>query len=227
MKSSLLRTITTQLGITFRNEHLLEEAFTHRGNARLEFLGDHVLRLAVAQYLLQKYRTEDIRKIANVLRVALSSRVCAAVAEECGLNKFLKIEREVENKMRVNAVMRSHILSGVLKALVAALYLDRGQGAVELFLEDALFAKMDRIADSTQYSDVESYLQDLIEERFGCKPQYIPLNASEAQLTNTFVMGVFLRDRLLGRGKGSNEALARYAAAEDALNREFPHEYMK
>lgn len=224
MKNSLLRKITMQLGITFRNEHLLEEALTHRGNARLEFLGNHVLHLAVAQYLLQKYRTEDIRRIANMLRVSLSSRVCTAVAEEYKLDEFLQIEREVKNKMGVNAILRSHILSGALKALIAALYLDRGQGAVELFLEDTLFARMDMLADTTQYVDVESYLQDLAEERFGCKPQYIHLNANEARLTNTFVVGVFFRDRLLGRGKGSSEALARYAAAEDALSREFPQE---
>ncbi len=232
-----------KLGVSFRNKNLLKAACTHHSaqpkrndtydnnshldNMRLEFLGGRVIKLLVAKRLLTTNSPRawfPLEKLQLILRASTLYRPLADVAEKLALGDFLVCDNTTRNTLRANAIHRAHVLSGMLKAIVAAMYLDRGEGTAELFLDDVFLRDIEILVQKGERVDVRKYLQGLVEEKFGSAPTFTLLNRREAQITNRCTVGVFLKERLLGRGMGANEDIAQIEAAKDALLREFPEE---
>src|SRR5690606_18576457 len=96
---SRIKDLETRLGYRFRSRALLRKSLTHasvrqasgkrRDNERLEFLGDRVLGLAVAELLLEEYPDADEGELARLYNRLVRGRTCAAVARELGLGPFL------------------------------------------------------------------------------------------------------------------------------------------
>ena len=128
--------LSQQLGHEFKDPDLLKRALTHAGansansNERLEFLGDRVLALVVAETLFQKYPEEDEGALTRRVHSLVRWEACARVGEEIGLWDHLVLTRSEAAGGRA----RGPILGSALEAVIAALYLDGGMDVAQAFI---------------------------------------------------------------------------------------------
>lgn len=137
--------LSEKLGYRFRDETLLRRALTHAGadsersNERLEFLGDRVLALVVAENLYQRYPHEDEGALTRRVHALVRWEACAKVGEDIGLWDHLVLTRSEAAGGRA----RGPIVGSACEAVIAALYLDGGMEAARAFIErwwEAMFA---------------------------------------------------------------------------------------
>jgi ribonuclease III len=128
--------LSEQLGHRFQDETLLKRALTHAGadaarsNERLEFLGDRVLALVVAEELYRLYPGEDEGALTRRVHALVRWEACAKVGEEIGLWDHLVLTRSEAAGGRA----RGPIVGSALEAVIAALYLDGGMGVARAFI---------------------------------------------------------------------------------------------
>lgn len=229
-----LRTLQEQLGVTLRDSKLLEQALTHRSylneagyppglahNERLEFLGDAVLEFVVTEYLFERFRDKS-EGVLTVLRAALvKSEMLADIAEEFGFAELIRMSRSERKSVDGYERSRKFILANAFEAVIGAIYLDRGIGAVEVFLEKCLLSKIKTIIAEGRYLDPKGYFQELSQEHLRITPHYEVLNESGPDHDRRFVIGAYLNLELAGKGTASSKQEAEQEAARDALQKKF------
>jgi ribonuclease-3 len=157
--------LSAKLGHQFHDPDLLKRALTHAGansahsNERLEFLGDRVLALVVAEELYRRYPQEDEGALTRRVHSLVRWEACARVGEEIGLWDHLVLTRSEAAGGRA----RGPIVGSALEAIIAALYLDGGMAAARAFIErwwETMFADPD--ADTR---DAKTRLQEWAQGR--------------------------------------------------------------
>jgi ribonuclease-3 len=157
--------LTQQLGHDFQDPDLLKRALTHAGansansNERLEFLGDRVLALVVAETLYARYPEEDEGSLTRRVHSLVRWEACARVGEEIGLWDHLVLTRSEAAGGRA----RGPILGSALEAVIAALYLDGGLDVARAFITrwwGAMFADA-----ATDVRDAKTRLQEWAQAR--------------------------------------------------------------
>lgn len=218
------------LGFEIRNKSHYIRALMHRSfleqldheddsNERLEFLGDAVLNLVVAEYLFEHYPEKDEGFLTKV-RAKLVNRVALSdSAEEIGLQNFVLISRNLSNKF--NSASKT-VLSDALEALIGAIYLDHKLEICKEFLVRVLIEP--NIKDGEFLID-ENYKSQLLEFAQAHKydvPLYSVINEEGPQHERIFTIKVSVGSKISGVGKGRNKKTAEQNAAQDALSR-IPH----
>ncbi len=215
------------LGITFKNQELLQQALVHRSylnehpdfplghNERLEFLGDAVLELAVTKYLFQTYEEKNEGVLTNWRASLVKSDTLTDVAEEIGLNDFLYLSRGESKDNHSKA--RRYILANTFEAIIGAIYLDRGFQAAESMIKHVLIPKFELILKNRSYLDPKSLFQEKSQEIEGITPHYQVISESGPDHAKKFVIGVYLRDREVAKGIGASKQEAEQTAAQAAL----------
>ena len=177
-----------RLGHTFLDRSLLETALTHssyanesRGqggvcNERLEFLGDSVLGVTVADFLYRHYGSMPEGRMTRLR----SELVC-----------------EEHNGGRE----RPSILSDALEALIAALYLDGGMGAASKFIHTWLLSELDGV-EPVAFTDFKTALQELVQRRSGQTLSYELIDEQGPDHAKIFTVRVLLNGDAVGRGDG-------------------------
>jgi len=129
--------LESALGHSFSNAVLLREALTHSSakavtsNERLEFLGDRVLGLIIAESLVDRYPAESEGHLAPRLNALVSRETCAVIAERIGLGPHMVMAKaEAQSGGR----RKPALLANALEAVIAAIYLDAGMGAARGFI---------------------------------------------------------------------------------------------
>ena len=123
--------ISRSLNYQFKNNRLLEEALTHssasksskENNERLEFLGDRVLGLVIAEELLRLNPRSTEGQIATYYNFLVKKETCAILAKEIGLENLLTLGKSVT---RTNERQKNKILGNAIEALIGAIFLDQG-----------------------------------------------------------------------------------------------------
>jgi len=214
------------LGGEFKDLNLLITAFTHRSylnehkktvaqhNERLEFLGDAVLELVVTEYLYANY--PDPEGVLTNWRSALvrTESISAAAARE-GFESLLRLSR---GEKRGSQRAREQILANCYEAVIGALYLERGYDSVENYITKTLLPTLNEILNSGSWMDPKSRLQELVQSLEGFTPVYRVLEEDGPDHDKTFIIGVFVNDKLKGEGKGPSKQSAQVNAASSALS---------
>jgi ribonuclease III len=164
--------LSETLGYDFKDPSLLARALTHAGanaarsNERLEFLGDRVLALVVADTLYRLYPDEDEGALTRRVHSLVRWEACARVGEEIGLWDHLVLTRSEAAGGR----SKGPILGSALEAVIAAIYLDGGMDAARPLIE-RLWA--DQFADAaTDSRDAKTRLQEWSQARGKGAPVY-------------------------------------------------------
>jgi len=218
--------LSKQLGITFNNPALLEQAFVHRSylnehefplghNERLEFLGDAVLELVVSEYLYKKLPDRPEGELTAIRAALVRRETLKEMADELEFHKYLKLSRG-EAKSAAN---QAAILSNTVEALIGAIYLDQNIAAAEKFINQYLIPKTNAIIQAQAYIDAKSHLQEIAQEKDGLTPTYQVISASGPDHNKSFEIAVFIGDKEWGRGTGNSKQTAEMAAAADALGK--------
>jgi len=215
-----------KIGVTFKNQNLLEAAFTHRSylnenrkpgaehNERLEFLGDAVLELAVTEFLYKKYPEKPEGEL-TALRAALVNTVSISdAATELGMNEYLLLSRgEAKDTGRARGI----ILANAFEAVIGAIYLDQGYAPAYSFIEAQLFHKTDAVVEQRLWQDAKSKLQEIAQERLAVTPTYELVNQTGPDHDKTFVVAAHLGREKTALGEGRSKQEAEQQAAENAL----------
>jgi len=161
----------------FRDERLLEQALTHRSHARhnnerLEFLGDALVNMLVAELLYENYPKADEGQLTRLRASLVSGLAMAEIARNMELGAQIRLG---PGEMKSGGHRRDSILADALEALVAAVYLDGGWEACRKFVRELYTHALVDLADTTK--DAKTRLQELLQGRALPLPEYELLNA--------------------------------------------------
>jgi ribonuclease III len=210
------------LGHRFQRPKLLAEALTHRSaagargvgsNERLEFIGDRVLGLVVAEWLLERFPDEQEGKLGPRLAALVSKPSLAQIAEGNGVASLLSVAPgEAKRGVRSQAT----VLADALEAMIGALYLDAGLPAARDFIRKVLCHVLEQ-----QYvppKDPKTALQEWALKRALPLPAYEMVSMSGPSHEPHFVVKVSVGDEA-ARGEAGSKRAAEQAAARTLLQR--------
>ncbi|MBB4185053.1 ribonuclease-3 [Sinorhizobium terangae] len=163
------------IGYQFSEKERLDRALTHssarsaKGSnyQRLEFLGDRVLGLCVAELLFQTFRDANEGELSVRLNQLVSAESCAKVADDLSLHEFIRTGSDVK---KITGKHMMNVRADVVESLIAAIYLDGGLEAARRFV---LLHWTDRAASADgARRDAKTELQEWAHARFGVAPKY-------------------------------------------------------
>jgi ribonuclease III len=218
-----LAEVEQRLGHRFLRKAWLREALTHgsmigpgqgrrRSNERLEFLGDRVIGLAVAELLISRYPHEPEGALTPRMAVLVSEPVLAAVARELGLGAWLEVSRSEEEG---GGRERPAILADGFEALIGAIYLDGGWEAAAGIVRRCIEPRLETMAVPPR--DAKSRLQEWTQSRGLGLPAYRVMRMSGPDHAPIFEIAVSLADVAKVTATGSSKRAAEQAAAERLL----------
>lgn len=212
-------------GIKFNNPLLIQNAFVHRSylnehknykgdsNERLEFLGDSVLSLAVSEFLYEKLPDHPEGKLTQIRAALVRTETLAKLARKLLLGKYLFLSKgEEESGGRTN----SSILADTFEALVGAIYEDQRFETAQKFLSKIVLADWQVLIKSA-VSDNKSKLQEILQREYRQSPSYKLLKSWGPDHARQFEIGVYLGNKILGRGIGKSKQEAAQNAAAAAI----------
>ena len=227
-KSSALE---ERLGVKFKSRALLHQAMVHssylnenpqpvaQSNERLEFLGDAVLGLLVADELFAAYPDLDEGKLTELRTHLVRRDTLAKAARRLDLGEALLLGRGEEAD---GGRGRPTNLAHAYEAVIGAIFLDRGLAAARSFVRHSLGADFAQIADRAFPIDPKSRLQEIIQARSQTTPSYRLVRAEGPDHARSFIVEVTVDGEVLGTGKGRSKQLAEKEAAQQALERMDP-----
>ncbi len=216
--------LETQLGYTFKNRSLLENALTHSSyanenhsplgsNERLEFLGDSILGMVTADYLYHEHPDLPEGDLTRTRAALVCEESLAEVAARLELGSYLKLGRGEANG---GGRRRPSIQADAVEAVLAAVYLDGGlQEAAKIIRRFILEKETERSA----HRDYKTALQELIQRESGQALTYRLTGESGPDHAKTFTMAVDLNGTLVGEGEGRSKKEAEQMAAKAAIEK--------
>ena len=212
-------------GFEFENIELLVTALTHRSyvnehkksakthNERLEFLGDAVLELVVTDYLFNNF-TEPEGILTSWRAALVRTESIGAAGDKLGYEPLVRMSRgEKQGSDRA----RQQILANAFEAVIGAIYLEKGYEAAAEFVAKHILSKLEGILETGEWRDPKSHLQEVSQRVDGLTPQYKVLDEVGPDHDKVFTLGVFVGERLMGKGSGPSKQAAQQAAAKAAL----------
>lgn len=209
------------LGHTFQNRALLETALTHtsfanearhgtKHNERLEFLGDSVLSIVVAEYLF----THSSLPEGDLTRMR-ASLVCEAAlfgfAQKIDLGRWLRLGHGEELG---GGRTRPSVVSDAFEAVIAALYLDGGIEAARAFILPFVTSALTK---QSAEEDYKTKLQEVVQQNPSERLRYVVASQTGPDHDKHFVVEVHLNSNCIGSGEGHSKKQAEQAAAKEAL----------
>ena len=209
------------LGHTFQDKALLETALTHtsfanearhgtKHNERLEFLGDSVLSIVVAEYLF----THSSLPEGDLTRMR-ASLVCEAAlftfAQKIGLGRWLRLGHGEEMG---GGRTRPSVVSDAFEAVIAALYLDGGIDAARAFILPFVTSALTK---QSAEEDYKTKLQEVVQQNPSERLRYVVASQTGPDHDKHFVVEVHLNSNCIGSGEGHSIKQAEQAAAKEAL----------
>ncbi len=223
-----LSALQQTLGVSFNDASLLEQALVHSSyinenptsapisNERLEFLGDAVLGLVVAEKLYQDFPHLAEGEMTK-LRAALVRRdTLAQMAKSISLGDYLYLGKGEEAG---GGRDKPANLAAAIEAVIAAILLDQGLSTAKDFILRLLDDELEKVISQGPEVDYKSKLQELIQAREQQTPIYHLVEATGPDHDKTFTIEVRLGETVLGRGSGKSKKAAESEAARSALER--------
>jgi ribonuclease-3 len=212
-----------RLGYRFQNRRLLREALTHgsaigpgrgrqRTNERLEFLGDRVVGLAVAELLIRRYTHEPEGALSPRLSGLVSEPALAAAARGLGLGAWLVVARSEEE---AGGRERQAILADAFEALIGAVYLDGGWEAAADIVRRCVEPLLETMVVPPR--DAKSRLQEWTQARSLGLPRYELVHAEGPNHAPVFEVAVAVADLPPARAAAPSKRAAEQAAAAALL----------
>jgi len=218
------RPLESILGHVFKRPELLAEALTHRSaaqgrgrsrpsNERLEFIGDRVLGLAMAEWLAERFPREQEGELGRRLAYLVSQPVLASVAETIGLAAALSVS---PGEARAGVARRATVLADALEAALGALYMDGGLTVARDFVRRAWDDAMTTQAEPPK--DAKTSLQEWAQKRGLDLPAYAITDRSGPPHAPAFTVTV-----TVGSAEASGSAGSRRAAEQRAAEALLQH----
>ncbi|MBD8065014.1 ribonuclease III [Devosia sp. PTR5] len=209
-----------RLGYRFGDLGLLERALTHSSAVspsrriehsyqRLEFLGDRVLGLVVADMLYQRFPQSNEGELSRTLNSLVRKETCADIARQLSLGRDLNLG---DSEARSGGAEKDAILGDVTEAIIGAIYLDGGAKVAHEFVE-RLFSEF--LSDGqTKRADAKTTLQEWAQARGLEPPSYVQVERTGPDHAPEFTIAIDLKGFERVSAVGTSKKLAEHKAAE-------------
>ena len=225
----MIKDLEGAIGYHFRNINLLQNALTHSSyaneryhnslmsNERLEFLGDSILGMVVAEHLYRNFPDRPEGELTRMRADMVCERALAEVANRLSLGQHLLLGHGEE---RFGGRSRESILADAVESVIAATYVDGGMNAAVDFIRK--FILCDVPAQRLRNADYKTTLQELVQQKKNQVLTYELVGESGPDHDKKFDVEVCLNGQVVGRGVGSSEKRAEQEAARVAMENLFP-----
>ena len=212
------------IGYHFKNKEILLNALTHssfanevkehRGsNERLEFLGDAVLSIIIADYLYFHNSHVPEGELTRLRSMIVCEKALYGFANQLSLGKYIRLGHGEEN---TKGRERSSILADAFEAVIASIYIDGGLDAARKFVTS--FAdKFFSLRLENGYKDYKTILQEIVQKNHGERLEYVLTGESGPDHAKEFVVEVHLNSNIIGEGHGGSKKEAEQLGAKEAL----------
>ena len=220
--------LADDLGVPEIDTSLLRQALAHtsfvreaqqdamHSNQRLEFLGDVVLDLIVAEHLYDHYPELTEGQLTKTKAQVVREQSLARVAEQLGLGECLLLGRGEEES---GGRQKSSLLADALEAVIGAIHHSLGLEAARQFVLQKFSTVLEDVrSESPLAYDHKSRLQELLQAYTKHTPEYVTIAAEGPPHDRTFTAQVQFNDLVLGHGSGHSKQSAEEAAARQALD---------
>lgn len=220
-----LANLEKQLGFTFENRELLRLALVHRSflnernnvtesNERLEFLGDAVLSLIVADYLFRRYPERPEGELTDLRSALVRRETLAKWAARLEIGQYLFLGK---GEAQTGGRNRALTLASAFEAVLGAIFLERGLGQAAAWLLPQVEPELVSILSEGRHYDYKGLFQKTAQKAFHITPTYHVVNETGLEHELVFEIEARLAGSPLGRGQGLTKLIAQQAAARAAL----------
>jgi len=222
----MIKDLENAIGYRFQNIMLLQNALTHssyaneywhdslKSNERLEFLGDSVLGMVVAEYLYRSFPKRPEGELTKMRADMVCEQALSRVANRLGLGAHLLLGNGEE---QTGGRERPSILADAVESVIAACFLDGGMTAAKAFIEK--FVLCDVSGSKPQNTDYKTALQELVQQKKDQQLCYRLTGESGPDHDKQFMVEVSLNGMVIGCGSGTSKKRAEQDAAKAALEK--------
>ena len=227
----MIKDLETAIGYRFRNITLLQNALAHssyanerwhdslKSNERLEFLGDSILGMVVAEHLYRGFPDRPEGELTRMRADMVCENALAAIAGQIGLGEHLLLGHGEE---QTGGRTRNSILADAVESVIAACFLDGGMEAARGFIDR--FVLTDVPVRKLRNADYKTALQELVQQKKNQVLTYKLTGESGPDHDKHFEVAVLLNGNTVGTGCGSSKKRAEQDAAKAAMEHLFPNE---
>ncbi len=213
------------IGYSVRNQDIFVQALLHRSfltrvshpvrsNERLEFLGDSILNLIVAEYLYHYYPDAQEGELTKVRSRLVNRKALAAYAKDIRLSDFILMSSSAAQAIGKGC---DTIIADTYEAVIAAIYLDGGYDATRRFVERQVLAALKNGSVITEDQNYKSMLLEYAQANGLGVPRYTIIHEDGPDHDRTFTVEVLLNNERHGSGTGKNKKEAEQVAASKTL----------
>ena len=226
----MINELEKAIGYEFRNITLLQNALSHssyanerwhdslKSNERLEFLGDSVLGMLVADYLYRTFPDRPEGELNRMRADMVCEKTLATVANRLGLGQHLMLGKGEELG---GGRSRESILADAVESVIAACYLDGGMDAAVQFIQKFILVNVP--VTKLHNADYKTALQELVQQKKNQVLAYRLVGESGPDHDKQFRVELTLNGEVVGVGTGSSKKRAEQAAAQAAIERLYPN----
>ena len=227
----MIKDLENAIGYRFKNITLLQNALTHssyaneywhdslKSNERLEFLGDSILGMVVAEHLYRNFPDRPEGELTRMRADMVCEKSLAVIAEKLQLGSYLQLGHGEEQS---GGRLRPSILADAVESVIAACFLDGGMAAAECFIRDFVLCNVP--ASQLKNKDYKTTLQELVQKKKNQLISYRLTGESGPDHDKEFTVEVTLNGQVVGNGIGSSKKRAEQDAARAAIEALFPGE---
>ena len=225
----MIKDLEAAIGYQFHNISLLQNALTHSSyanerwhnsllsNERLEFLGDSILGMLVAEYLYRSFPDRPEGELTRMRADMVCETTLASVANTIHLGDHLLLGHGEEQG---GGRSRDSILADAVESVIAASFLDGGMEAALRFIQRFILVQVP--VTKLHNVDYKTQLQELVQQKRNQVLAYSLVSASGPDHDKLFAVDVMLNGTVVGKGQGSSKKRAEQNAARNAIDALFP-----
>lgn len=225
----MIKDLEEEIGYHFKNISLLQNALTHSSyanerwhnsllsNERLEFLGDSILGMLVAEYLFRNFPDRPEGELTRMRADMVCEKTLAGVAEKIHLGQHLLLGHGEEQG---GGRSRESILADAVESVIAASFLDGGMEAALHFIKTFILVEVP--VSQLHNMDYKTKLQELVQQKKNQVLSYSLLSETGPDHDKHFEVCVALNGKEVGRGEGRSKKRAEQEAARLAITKLFP-----
>lgn len=227
----MIKDLEESIGYRFHNISLLQNALTHSSyanerwhnsllsNERLEFLGDSILGMLVAEFLYRSFPDRPEGELTRMRADMVCEKTLAAVANSIHLGDHMLLGHGEEQG---GGRTRNSILADATESVIAACFLDGGMEAAKNFIQRFILVQVP--VTKLRNADYKTQLQELVQQKRNQNLTYTLVGQSGPDHDKSFQVEVALNGKVVGRGSGSSKKRAEQDSARAAIENLFPGE---
>ena len=226
----MIKDLEVAIGYQFQNINLLHNALAHSSyanerwhnslmsNERLEFLGDSILGMLVAEHLYKTFPDRPEGDLTRMRADMVCEKALAKVAQQIGLGQHLLLGKGEEQG---GGRSRNSILADAVESVIAACFLDGGMEPAVQFVTKFILVNVP--VTKLHNADYKTALQELVQQKKNQVISYVLVGESGPDHDKQFRVELSINGKVVGAGLGSSKKRAEQDAAREALEKLFPN----